>query len=284
MKKIFCGMMAALLAVGSVFFCACSKSTGSFGYTQEGKDILRVGMECDYAPFNWTQTNTDNGAIPILDQNGYYAAGYDVEIAKRIAKELDREAVAVKLEWDGLLPALESGTIDVIIANMSPTAERKEKVDFTDFYYENDVVVVVKKDGEYAQAKNIRDFNGATLIAQKGTTNVDMLDQIEGVTKSTPLEKLAEIRAALVSGLVDGYVAEKCEASGFTAANDAYMYVDFEENGGFTYDPNEVNASIAVKKGYEKYVDKINQALQKISDEERDQLMAQATKNQPSEE
>ena len=136
MKKILCMVILAAMLAGCVFVSSCSQSAGSFQYTEQGKAILRVGTECDYAPFNWTQMYDDNGAIPIMDQDGYYAAGYDIEIAKKIAAALDMEPVAVKLEWDGLLPALEAGTIDVIIANMSPTAERKAEVDFTDYYYE----------------------------------------------------------------------------------------------------------------------------------------------------
>ena len=283
MKKFLCLMLSCAAIAGVFCFSACSKSSGSFQYKEKGKAILRVGTECDYAPFNWTQMNDENGAIPIMDQEGYYAAGYDIEIAKRIADALEMEPVAVKLEWDGLLPALEAGTIDVIIANMSPTAERKAEVDFTDYYYENDVVVVVKKGSAYENAKSISELSGAKLIAQKGTTNVDMLDQIEGVIKSTPLEKLSEMRASLISGLVDGYVTEKCEATGFTAKNTDYVYTRFEKGGGFAYNPDEVNASIAVKRGNEKYVEKINEALKGISEEQRTELMNQASLRQPTE-
>lgn len=278
MKKILC----AVLVLCMLLCCACKKTTGSFGYEQDGKPTLRVGMECDYAPFNWTQTDDSHDAIPIQGQSGYYAAGYDVAIARRVAAALGMEAVAVKLDWDGLLPALEAGTVDVIIANMSPTEERRKTVDFSEFYYENDIVVVTKKDGAYAAAAQLSDFSGATLLAQKGTTNVDMLVQIPDVKQSTPLEDISQMRASLMSGVIDGYVSERCEAVGFTRANPDYVFVAFEDGKGFSYDPNTVNAAIAVKRGYTEYVEKINTSLAAISDQEREALMVQAIDDQPS--
>src|SRR5690554_5923335 len=103
-------------------------------------DALRVGMEAGYAPFNWTQLDDANGAVPI-EGSAEYAGGYDVEIAKRIAAGLGKELVIVKTAWSGLEMALNSGKIDVIIAGMSPMAERAERIDFSDSYYESDLVM-----------------------------------------------------------------------------------------------------------------------------------------------
>ena len=90
----------------------------------EQKEVLRVGMEAGYPPFNWTQLGDANGGVKI-EGNTEYAGGYDVEIAKKIAEGLGKELVIVKTEWDGLVPSLQSGKIDVITAGMSPTEERK---------------------------------------------------------------------------------------------------------------------------------------------------------------
>ena len=105
---------------------------------------FRVGLECNYAPFNWTQVDADELSVPIEGGMGY-ANGYDVEIAKRIAEGLGRELVIVKIEWDGLIPALNSGAVDAIIAGMSPTAEREEQIDFTNVYYSSNLVIIYKK-------------------------------------------------------------------------------------------------------------------------------------------
>ena len=104
-----------------------------------------VGMECAYAPYNWTTSTPSETTVPIANSEGSYADGYDVQIAKLIAGKLGVELVIKAIEWDGLIPALESGEIDMIIAGMSPTAEREEEVDFTECYYNSNLVVIYKK-------------------------------------------------------------------------------------------------------------------------------------------
>ena len=74
-----------------------------------------------------------------------YANGYDVQIAQYVANKLGMKLEIYSIEWDGLLPALESGTVDAIIAGMSPTAEREEQIDFTNVYYSSNLVIIYKK-------------------------------------------------------------------------------------------------------------------------------------------
>ncbi len=110
--------------------------------------VLRVGMECAYAPFNWTDMSEPTvGAVPISGEGkeNMYANGYDVQIAQYIANQMGMELEIYAITWDGLLPALQSGTVDAIIAGMSPTAEREEEIDFTDVYYSSNLVVIYKK-------------------------------------------------------------------------------------------------------------------------------------------
>ena len=114
----------------------------------ETNGVLRVGMECAYAPFNWTDMSQPSlGAVPISSQGseGMYANGYDVQIAQYIANQLGMELEIYAITWDGLLPALQSGTVDAIIAGMSPTAEREEEIDFTDVYYSSNLVIIYEK-------------------------------------------------------------------------------------------------------------------------------------------
>ncbi len=109
---------------------------------------LRVGMECAYEPYNWTDMDgTSLGAVPISGEGkeGLYANGYDVQIAQYIANRLGMKLEIYSIEWDSLLPALESGAIDAIAAGMSPTAERSQQIDFTDTYYESNLVVIIRK-------------------------------------------------------------------------------------------------------------------------------------------
>ena len=113
--------------------------------TDTSNGTLKIAMECAYAPFNWTQTTDANGAVPIQGQDGMYANGYDVQVAKYIASQLGMALEVYSYVWDSLIPAVQSGAVDAIVAGMSPTAEREEQVDFTNCYYNSNLVVIIKK-------------------------------------------------------------------------------------------------------------------------------------------
>lgn len=185
-------------------------------------------MEAGYPPFNWTQQNDANGAVKIAD-NAEYAGGYDVQMAKKIAEGLGKELVIVKMEWDGLVPALQSNKIDAIIAGMSPTEERKQTIDFTENYYTSDFVMVIKKGSKYEKAKSIQDFSGAKITSQLNTSNYNVIDQIKDVQKQTAMDNFPAMRVALEAGKIDGYVAERPEGISAAAANGKFAYVAFEE-------------------------------------------------------
>lgn len=112
--------------------------------TNTSNGTLKIAMECNYAPFNWSQTTDVNGAVKIQG-SALYANGYDVQIAKYIAAELGMALEIYSVEWDSLIAGLDANTYDGIIAGMSPTAEREEKVDFTDCYYNSNLVIIYKK-------------------------------------------------------------------------------------------------------------------------------------------
>jgi len=264
-KSLF--LLVALLLVMALV-AGCGESGGTF----------KVGMECGYAPFNWTQVDDSNGAVPI-DQSSEFAGGYDVEIAKKIAEGLGKELVIVKTEWDGLVPALVSGKIDAIIAGMSPTAERKETIDFSDNYYKSDLVIVVKAGSPYENAKSIQDFKGAKITAQLNTFHYTVIDQIEGVQKQEAMDSFPAMRVALESGMIDGYVSERPEGVSAEAANPVFKMVEFEE--GFETSDEDTAIAVGLKKGSE-LKDKINEILAGISLEEQQRIMDTAIKNQPA--
>ncbi len=239
---------------------------------------FRVGMECGYPPFNWTQTDDSNGAVQL--DNISWAGGYDVEIAKRIAEGLGKELVIVKTEWDGLPPSLTSGKIDAIIAGMSNTAERRETIDFTDNYYTSDIVVVVKKDSPYAQAKSIKDFADAKITGQLNTLHYGFIDQMEGVSKQTAMEDFPTMTLAVSSGKIDGYVTERPGAVSAVYTNPDLTFIAFEEGSGFAINQDEVSIAIGIAKG-SPYKDQINEILAGIDEETRNALMDEAVKNQP---
>ena len=138
MKKIVCLVLALVMIVGCL--AGCGK--------KDDDNVLRVAMECAYAPFNWTDMDTPTlGAVAISGEGkeNMYANGYDVQIAQYVANKLGMKLEVYSYEWDGLIPALNSGAVDAIIAGMSPTAEREEQIDFTDVYYSSNLVIIYKK-------------------------------------------------------------------------------------------------------------------------------------------
>lgn len=281
MKKAWKVLLAiALIGLLAAFAVGCGNNDepAEDEGNAEQKQEFRVGMECAYAPFNWTQTDDSNGAVPISNATGF-ANGYDVQIAKLIAEELGRELVIEQIEWDGLSPALQSGTIDAIIAGMSPTEERKQMVDFSDIYYTSDLVMVVRADSEYVDAKSIQDFSGASITAQRNTFHYTVIDQIEGVKKETEMDSFGNMRVALESGVIDGYVSERPEGVSATAANKNFVMVEFEE--GFETSPDDVAIAVAIAKGNDDLLKQINDILATIPEDERLSLMDDAIKNQP---
>lgn len=232
------------------------------------KKKLRVGMEANYAPFNWSQTTDKDGAWPISNSPGEYANGYDVYIAKRIAEGLGMELEIIKTEWDGLTPAVLSDRMDLIIAGMSPTAERKEQIDFSDRYYNSDLVIVLRNDSPFKNAKSIADFKGAKLTAQLNTFHYTVLDDMTGIDKQTAMPDFPSMISATLSGQIDGYVSERPGAMAAVASNPKLIFVGFEQGKGFNTSEEDTSVAVGLKKN-SPLTPKINEILSKISEEER---------------
>ena len=275
-------MSLAMMLTGCSSSNNASSNASSGSSSSNSDDEFRVGMECGYAPFNWTQSDDSNGGVKIQG-NDEYAGGYDVQIAQKIADGLGKKLVIVKTEWDGLVPAVQSGKIDAIIAGMSPTAERKESIDFTDVYYTSDLVMVVKKGGKYENATKLSDFKGATITGQLNTFHYTVIDQIDGVKKDTAMDNFPAMRVALESGKIDGYVSERPEGVSATSANKNFAMVEFADGQGFKTSDEDTAIAVGLKKDSD-LKDKINNILAGISEDERKDLMDQAIKDQPASE
>lgn len=265
MKKL----LAILLTVSLAFVSLGALAEGTF----------RVGMECNYAPFNWTQTEPSEYAVAIEGGAGY-ADGYDVQIAKKIAEGLGKELVIVKVEWDGLPMGVTSGMFDAIIAGMSPTEERKFTLDFSDAYYSSELVVVVKKDGAYANAKTLADLSGASITGQLNTFHYSVIEQIPDVKLLTAMFDFPAMIIALRSGDIDGYVAERPGAEADTIANPDLTFITFEDGQGFVASPADVSIAVGLQKGSPLTAD-INKILAEIDNEAREQFMNEAKLRQP---
>ncbi len=273
MRRKLAALISAVV-MGTTLLTGCGSGTKA----GEESSTFRVGLECGYAPFNWTQMDDSNGGVKI-DGSAEYAGGYDVEIAKKIAEGLGKELVIVKTEWDGLVPALTSGKIDAIIAGMSPTAERKETIDFSDNYYKSDLVMVIKKGSAYENATSIQDFSGAKVTAQLNTFHYTVIDQINGVEKQSAMDNFPAMRVALESGMIDGYVSERPEGVSATNANPNFAMVEFEE--GFETSDDDTAIAVGLRKE-SLWTANVNEILKGISEEERKAIMDTAIVNQPA--
>ena len=267
MKKLFLSLFALLLL--------------SFGFANRAQadEYLRIGMEAAYAPFNWTQDDDKNGAIKIEGTN-QYANGYDVQIAKQVAKALGKKPLVVKTSWNGLIPALTSGKLDMIVAGMSPTAERKKEIAFSNSYYTSEPVVLVNKDGAYANAKTLKDFKGAKITSQQGVYLYNLISQLTGAKQETAMGDFAQMRQALESGVIDGYISERPEALTAESANSKFKMIQFKK--GFEVNEEDATIAIGMRKN-DNRLEQVNAAIAKISAKDQVALMDKMIQNQPVE-
>lgn len=250
------------------------------GTAEEG--ILRVGMECTYAPYNWTQSSDANGAVK-LKGSADYAYGYDVIMAKYIAEKLGLSLEVVKTEWDSLPPAVQSGALDCAIAGQSITSKRLQTVDFTKPYYFATIVTLVKADGKYADAKGLSDLNGAKATSQINTIWYDScLPQIPNVDKQTAQSEAPQMIVALDSGAVEVVVTDMPTAMAAIEAYSSLKLLDFNgTDNNYQVSQEEINIGISVRKNNKTLTDKINSVLDQLTEEDFTKWMQDAIKVQP---
>ena len=244
--------------------------------------VLKVAMECGYAPYNWTQPDDSNGAVPIQD-SADYAYGYDVMMAKHIAEQLGYELQIVKLDWDSLVPAVQSGTVDCVIAGQSITSERLEMVDFSEPYYYASIVGLVKSDGKYADAAGLSDLTGATCTSQLGTIWYDVcLPQIQDAEIQPAQESAPAMLVALESGRTDLIVTDMPTAMAACVAYPDMKLLDFTGTGDdFEVSEEEINIGISVQKGNKELLDGINSVLAGMTTDDYEKMMNEAISVQP---
>ncbi len=248
--------------------------------------VFTVAMECAYAPYNWTQTDDSNGAVPIKDSNEY-ANGYDIMIAKKICEANGWQLEVVRSDWDSLVPSVQAGTIDAAIAGQSMTAERSEQVDFAGPYFYATIVCVTKADSQYADAKSIADLAGGTCTAQIATIWYDKcLPQIENANILTASETAPAMLMALETNQVDYICTDMPTAQGAVAAYPDMKILDFSgTDGDFQFTDEEraenVNIGISVQKGNTALVNAINSALDGMTADDFNEIMAEAIAIQP---
>ena len=278
MKKII-AMILAIVMMMSLAACGGGATSG----VEDG--VLTVGMECNYAPYNWLQSDDSNGAVPIANVPNAYANGYDVMMAKKICEANGWQLEIKKLDWDSLVPAVQTGDIDCAIAGQSMTADRDELVDFAGPYIYASIVCLVQKDSPLATATGISQLTG-TCTSQRGTIWYDTcLPQIKGATMQPAADDAGAMLMAVASGSCNFVCTDMPTAQGAVLAYPNLMILDFSNSSdNFQVSEEEINIGISVREGNKTLLDAMNKVLDPMNADDFNALMAQAVAIQPIEE
>ncbi len=280
-----CGGSAAPAATQATAAAAPAAGSDVPAGLEDG--VLTIAMECAYAPYNWTQTDDSNGAVPIANVPGSYANGYDVMIGKKIAEANGWQLEVIQSDWDSLVPGVQSGTFDAVIAGQSMTAERAEQVDFAGPYFYATIVCVTKADGKFANATSIADLAGGSCTAQIATIWYDQcLPQIKDAAIQTAAETAPAMLMALETDTVDFICTDMPTAQGAVAAYPDMKILDFSgSDGDFQFSDEvraeNVNIGVSVMKGNTLLKDKIDAVLSTMTPDDMNALMEQAIAVQP---
>ena len=291
MKKLTCLVLALVLTLS---LAACGGKTETTATTAAAAastgvedGVLTIAMECAYAPYNWTQGDDSNGAVPISNVPGSYANGYDVMIGKKIAEANGWKLEVIQSDWDSLVPGVQTGIFDAVIAGQSMTAERSEQVDFAGPYFYASIVCVTKKDSPFASAKSIADLTSGKCTAQIATIWYDQcLPQIDGAVVQTAAETAPAMLMALETGSVDFICTDMPTAQGAVAAYPDMTILDFSgTDGDFQFSDEvraeNVNIGVSVKKGNTELKNQIDAVLSTMTQDDMNALMQQAIAIQP---
>lgn len=285
MKKITALVMAVAMMLTMVVCSASASDATVPSGVEDG--VLTIAMECAYAPYNWTQSDDSNGAVPISNVPGSYANGYDVMIGKRIAEANGWELEVIQSDWDSLVPGIQTGKFDAVIAGQSMTAERSEQVDFAGPYFYATIVCVAKADSKFANAASIADLKGGSCTAQIATIWYDQcLPQIAGANVQPAAETAPAMLMALETGMVDFICTDMPTAQGAVAAYPDLKILDFSgTDGDFQFDEEvraeNVNIGVSVMKGNTVLKEKIDAVLSTMTVEDFNSIMEQAIAIQP---
>ncbi len=258
-----------------------ASDTGDIPGLEDG--VLTIAMECAYAPYNWTQYDDSNDAVLISGTTNEYANGYDVMIGKMICDYYDWDLEIIRTDWDSLVPGVESGIYDAVIAGQSMTEERSKVVDFAGPYYYASVVCLTREDSEFADAKGLSDLAGGSCTAQIATIWYDnMLPQIPDANIVTASETAPAMLMALETGTVDYVCTDMPTAMAACIAYDDFVLLDFSQgDDDFVQDPGDVNIGISLMKGNTKLLDAINEVLDQMDETDFNRMMDAAIAIQP---
>lgn len=272
-------MLAMALAILMMTALLSGAQAGVPSGVEDG--VLTVAMECNYAPYNWSQSDDSNGAVPISGSNEY-ANGYDVMMAKKLCEANGWKLEIVRLDWDSLVPAVLSGVVDAVIAGQSMTAARAEMVDFAGPYLYASIVCLAKKGTPQAEAKGISELS-SYCTSQLGTIWYSVcLPQIPNAEIQPAAESAPAMLMALETGAVDFVCTDIPTAQGALAVYPDMVLLDFSgSEDNFVVSEEEINIGISVMKGNAVLKDALDAVLSTMTVDDFNAMMAEATAIQP---
>ena len=248
-----------------------------FRYKEER--IIRIGVECDHEPYNWEEKSPSKTNAPLVNHSGFYAEGYDVQIAKAIASEIGAKAEFHKIHFDDLIEALLLGEIDAIFSGMVDTDERKKLIDFTVPYEvrKTEYAVLVNTNSEYVNAQSIHELEGARMIAQKDSRFDAVIDQIPNVKHFPPIESQAAVIDEVIKFNADGTVANYDTALSYEKSYANLKVIYFPDDKGFELGFTGLCAG--VRKSDKKLLDEFNDAIEGMNQRQRQKIMDMTIQN-----
>ena len=275
--------MRRLLAMALAILMMTALLSGAQAGVPSGVEdgVLTVAMECNYAPYNWSQSDDSNGAVPISGSNEY-ANGYDVMMAKKLCEANGWKLEIVRLDWDSLVPAVLSGVVDAVIAGQSMTAARAEMVDFAGPYLYASIVCLARQGTPQAEAKGISELSGY-CTSQLGTIWYSVcLPQIPNAEIQPAAESAPAMLMALETGAVDFVCTDIPTAQGALAVYPDMVLLDFSgSEDNFVVSEEEINIGISVMKGNAVLKDALDAVLSTMTVDDFNAMMAEATAIQP---
>jgi putative lysine transport system substrate-binding protein len=243
--------------------------------------VLTIGLECGYAPFNWTESTANAQNVAIAD-SPFFCAGYDVEVAQYLAETLEVDLQIRKIEWDGLIPSLTSGNIDAIIAGMTDTPVRRETISFSAPYFETRSVMIVLEGNAYEDALTVADFEGATIVGQSGTIQNDLIAsyaESEGWIQGTAYPTYPDALTALLAGGsgIDGILAEAPFANQMLLQHSNLSIIEIETADAGLDDEFLVTVSVGVRQSDTALLEAIEEALLDLDETTRLAWMSDAS-------
>ncbi|SKA85910.1 amino acid ABC transporter substrate-binding protein, PAAT family [Clostridium sp. USBA 49] len=276
MKKRYFKLAAfALTAILTVGLSGCGSNKSAGDNTNSDKQVkseskldeikkkgkIVLGTSPDYPPYEFIKE--ENGKQTVV--------GFDIEIAKLIAKDLGVELEIKEMDFKGLLSALQAGSIDMVLAGMTPNEDRKKSVDFSNVYYTAVQKVVVRAEDK-DKIKSIDDLKGKKVGVQKGAIQEEIAAKQMPNSEAKALSKISDITLALKTKKIDAAIIEEPVAKSNVSANSDLAISDINLK------TEEAGSAVAFKKGNKELVDEVNKTIEKlIQDKTIDKLVTEAT-------